>query len=153
MSLKNDNLLMSMVTSLGVCVPSFCASVWLMETQVDFSHPALVAMGILGLAVINFGVIVMLDKYRARLGALTLPALLATVGVVLLYMMAEAINRFVADFGYQWLFPFVAGVLGLCLVAIFREQRLILKCQLGVNGIGLAVLWTLGASDRLAMPF
>lgn len=152
--MTNDNLLKSTTASLGLCVPSLCLCVYLMQTRVDWAHPAMTAMVALSVGALNLGVIVALDPVRRELGRLTMPALLSTVAVVLLYTMTEAINRFVQDIGYTWLFPLVVATLAVSFMAIFIEGKVPLKFLLAVNALTLATLWGLGVSGRLsALPF
>lgn len=146
-------LRLSIAASLAVCLPTFVLSVWLMEAKIAWSHPSLIVVAILALAALNFGAIVVLEYYRSSIGSLTLPALIGTVSLVLMYMIAEGINRFFRDFGYDWLFPAVVLVLGLSLLAIFKEKQLLLKLQLAANSLAIAVLGALGAADKVAMPF
>lgn len=151
--LKKDELLKSVITSLLVSVPTFCAALYFMEAQIAWNSPGLIVLFILGLAVANFAAIVILEHYRSSIGKLTLPALLSAVGLVLLFVTAEAINRFYRDFGYEWLFPAVLLALGLSFIAIFRERQMALKCHLACNSVALAVLWSIGMADKVAMPF
>lgn len=148
-----DDLRKSLVTSLLVSLPTFCAALYFMEAQITWRSPSLIVVFILGLAVANFAAIVILEHYRSSLGNLTLPALLSGVGLILLFVTAEAINRFYRDFGYEWLFPVVVLALGLSFLAIFRERKMALKFQLACNSVAVAVLWSLGAADKIAMPF
>jgi hypothetical protein len=150
---QKDDMLKSLVTGLLVCVPSFCLSVYIMETRINWPAPAVITAAILCAAAANFALIVFLEYYRRRLGALTLPALLTEVGIVMLFVIAGSINRYYADFGYGWLAPLVAFYLCLSTLAIFREKTLLLKCHLGLNAVMLAVLCSLGAADRIALPF
>lgn len=150
---NKDELYKSLVTSLLVSVPSFCASLYFMEAKIVWDSPSLVVTFLLGFAVANFASIVILEHYRSEIGKLTLPALLSAVGLVFLFVIAEAINRFFLDFGYNWLFPVVLLALGLSFIAIFKEEKLALKCQLAFNSVAVAVLWALGVADKVAIPF
>lgn len=148
-----DNMGLSLVSSLGVCVPAFCASIYVMETNVTWESPAVVVLSILAIAAANFAAIIFLEHCREKIGSLTLPALLATVGLVLLFVLAETVNRFFMDMGHAWLFPFLVVALGLSFLAIFLEKKIAIKCQLGFNSVMLAVLWGLGVADKVALPF
>ena len=148
-----DQLLKSLIVSLAVCIPSFCLSVYLMEANLQWTQPGLITTAILGLMIGNFIMVVVLEQYRHKLGALTFPALLAAIALVMLYVMTGAINRFADNLGYEWLYPVVLSVLLLSYLAIFKEKTLLMKCQLGFNGIALTVLWCLGAADKIALPF
>lgn len=148
-----ENLIRSHATSMLVCVPAFCLSVWIMETYIPWPSPALVMTGVMGVAAVNFLLIVALERWRSRLGTLTLPALLGAVGIVMLFMIAQGVNRFYMDFGYGWLLPAVVFYMMLSSVAIFRERFVALKCYLALNAVALSVLWGLGAADKVALPF
>jgi hypothetical protein len=148
-----DEMLKSLLVSLAVCLPAFCLAVWLIEKPVAWTSPPLVVLCILGLTAANFATIIFLEYYRASIGRLTLPALLGAVAVVLLYMIAQSMDRFVHDIGYNWLFPAVACFLLLSACAIFRERQLLLKGYLALNTVAMAVLWGLGDMDRMTLPF
>ena len=83
-----ENLMMSLISSLAICVPSFCLSAYIMETNIAWTYPAIVVLCILAIAAMNFAAIIILEYYRENIGSLTLPALLATVGLVLLFVVA-----------------------------------------------------------------
>lgn len=154
MDTKNDkDLIRSHIASVAVCIPSFCLAVWLMESKVSWDHPSLLVMAVLGLALANFVAAVALDQLGKKGGALTAPALLASAGVALLYIISESINRFFMEIGYNWLLPCVIAVLLLCSSAIFRERMILIKVQLACNLVAVAVLWTLGVADKVAVPF
>ena len=148
-----DPLLRSLVGSVAVGMPSLFMVVWLLRNSPILEQPALIALIILGMAAANFIAVVQLEKRRAELGRLTLHALVLTVGVVLLYIVADALNRFTIDFGYRWLYPPVLAVIGVIYLALFRERHFWIKSLLAVNGITLATLWCLGVSEKLALPF
>ena len=150
---NQDNLIVSLLTSLAVSVPAFCATIYLMESNLSWNTPALVTLVVIAVAAANFATIIALEHFRANIGTLTLPALLATVGLILLFVMMEGINRFFYDFGYRWLFPVLVIALGLSFLAIFKEHKFLIKCQLGFNSMALAVLWGLGVTGKVALPF
>ena len=152
--MTHDPFLKSLPASLGLCVPSLCLCVYLMQERIDWAQPAITAMVTLAVGLANIGVIVALDPVRRELGRLTMPALLLTVSVVLLYTITEAMNRFVQDIGYTWLFPLVVITLGVSFIGIFAEAKISLKFLLAINALTLAILWGLGVSGRLsALPF
>lgn len=146
-------LFKSLVTSLLVCVPSFCFSVYIIETHISWSAPALVMAAILCVGVFNFGLTVALEYCRSKLGPLTLPAMLCVAAVVLLFVIAESFDRFVDKIDYGWLLPAVAVGLALSTLAIFKERVLALKLHLAFNSLALAVLWGLGATGKISLPF
>jgi hypothetical protein len=146
-------MMKSVITSLAVCIPCFCLTVYLMETNVNWVASGLIVLIILGLMACNFLFIIVLEQHRSKLGTLTFPALLAAVGLVLAFMITGAIDRFFKDFGYSWLFPAVVLTLFLSYAAIFKEKTVAMKFHLGLNGIALTVLWFMGAADKIALPF
>ncbi|MDD9900260.1 MAG: hypothetical protein OXT65_04715 [Alphaproteobacteria bacterium] len=148
-----DQLFKSMLSSLLVCVPTFCLSVYIMEARHFVWPAALTMLAILGLACGNFALVVFLEHYRKNIGGLTLHALLGAVAVVFIFLVVSGINRFVKDFGYDWLFPVIAVYLVLSFLAIFKEKVVLLKLHLGINSIVVAILWTLGTTDKITLPF
>lgn len=149
---QKDDLFKSLVTSLLVSVPGFCAALYFMEAKFVWDEPGLVVAFILGFAFANFAAIVILEHYRSNIGKLTLPAMLSAVGLVMLFVITEGLNR-TFHFGYEWLFPAVILAMGLILIAIFKERRVLLKCHLAVNEVVVGILWGLGVMDRVALPF
>lgn len=148
-----DPLLRSLAGSVAVGMPSLFVAVWLIRYSPIPDEPSLIAMIILGMATANFFAIAALDKYRAQLGPLTLHALVIVVAMVLLYIFADAFNRFVTDVGFRWLYPPVMASLAVVYLALLRERRLWIKTLLAADGIMLASLWCLGIAEKLALPF
>ncbi|HCS23609.1 MAG TPA: hypothetical protein PLW48_00180 [Alphaproteobacteria bacterium] len=148
-----DPLLRSLVGSVAVGMPSLFMVVWLIRNSPILEQPSLIAMVILGMAAANFMALVQLERRREDLGRLTLHAMVLTVGMVLLYVFADAFNRFVVDVGYRWLYPPVLATLAVVYLALFRERHFWIKTLLAVNGITLASLWCLGVAEKLALPF
>lgn len=140
-------------TSLFIAAPCTFLSAYLMPKHVTFSEPWLWVFGILGLMAVNLLGAMLLEPATSRIGRLTIPALLGYVGVVILFIVAQTLNRFISHLGYEWLFPFVLMAQALCYCGIFRERHLLLKSLLALNGLALTVLWCLGAADRVALPF
>lgn len=150
---SKDALWKSLASSVAVSVPCFCLAVFLIEADIVWGAPQQVLLGILLLAACNFATLVTLEHCRDRIGALTIPSLLSALGLVVLFVIAEGINRFVGNIGYRWIFPLVAVAVLLIMAAIFREKIFLLKCHLGCNSVALAMLWSLGAADRISLPF
>lgn len=149
----HGELFRSLTASLAVGVPSLCLAAWLIEARPALSSPSSVMLMILALSAVNVMLVLAIEEYQARLSALTFPALLATSGVSLLFVIAEGVNRFAFDAGYVWLFPFVAGGLVVSALAMFRESGVLLKCLLGLNVVALAALWCMGAVGKIVLPF
>ena len=77
----------------------------------------------------------------------------SSISIVMLFVIAESINRFFKHLGYAALTPFVVAAAALIALAVFREKNIALKCYLSLNSIMLIVLWALGAADKITMPF
>lgn len=136
-----------------VGIPSLFVAVWLLKNSPIPEQPSLIATIILGMAATNFAAVIFLEKYRDRLGRLTLHALLTVVGMVLLYIVTDALNRYVSDIGYHWLYPPVLAAIGVIYIALFREKHFWIKCLLAADAVMIAGLWCLGITEKLALPF
>lgn len=148
-----NKLARSLAGSLAVGMPSLFIAVWLIKNSPIPEQPPLIALVILGMAAANFIAATTLEKYSDTLGKLTLPAIVTTVGMVMLFIFVDTFNRFVMDMGYHWLYPPVLAALGLVYIALFRENMFWVKALLAVNAIMLAGLWCLAVADKLALPF
>lgn len=150
---SGQNLFKSTLVSIFVLAPSLVSWLFLMANHVPATHAYLVACGVLLLAVIDFAVIVLLEPYRRRLGLLTMLSFIGVIGIVLLFVAADALNRFIDHLGYGIVTPVAIGGALLLTAAIFCEKNTVLKCHLSINSIALAVLWAMGAADKVTMPF
>lgn len=150
---QKDFLLRSLIGSLAVGIPSLFVVVYLMKSTPVMAQPSVASLIILAMTLGNFVALTGLEKYRDNLGKLTIHALVSTIGVVLLFVIADAVNRFAFDLGYQWLFPMVMAGLVVLYTALFRERVIWVKTLLAIDGVMLAILWCLAASDKLYMPF
>ncbi len=139
--------------SLTIAAPSTALSIMLMHGHVNLSEPWLWMLCILGLAAVCIMAAVLLESVSRNIGRLTLPALLGYVALVILYVVAQTLNRHLVHLGYEWLFPFVIAAQGICYCGIFFEKHLYLKSLLALNGLALTVLWCLGVADKVALPF
>lgn len=124
-----------------------------MDSHVPVQYAYFVVCTVLLLAVLDFATVVFIEQYHKRLGKLTLPSLLAAIAVIFLYMVMESFNRFFEQLGYGFLTPLVVIVVLMIYAAIFMEKSLLLKSYLGINSVALALLWAMGASDKITMPF
>jgi len=149
----NENLLKSLIVSLAVCVPAFCLFAYVLETRSVLAPPGVVVPVMLGMTAVDFVLIVGLEYYRSQLGALTLPALLAAMGVVLALVVMDGINHFVMDFGYAWLMPVVVAYMAFSTAAVFKERRVPVKCLLSLNAVMLTTLCALGTTGKIPLPF
>ena len=141
------------VTGAAISAPCTLLSIFIMQKHFSFHQPWLWMLGILALGVLDFLAAILLEPMKRELGSLTLPALLGSCGMVLFYVLAQTLNRYIEHLGYDWLLPFVIASLGLCYAGIFLEKNAHLKCYLALNGLALTVLWCLGAADKVALPF
>ena len=140
-------------TSLTIAAPSTALSIMLMHRHVNMSEPWLWMLGILGLAAVCLMGAALLEPVSRSIGRLTIPALLGYVALVILYVVAQTLNRYLTHLGYDWLFPFVIAAQGFCYCGIFFEKHIYLKSLLALNGLALTVLWSLGSADKIALPF
>lgn len=150
---QKDFLLRSLVGSLAVGIPSLFVVVYLMKSTPVMAQPSLASIIILAMTLGNFVALTGLEKYRDRLGKLTIHALVSTIGVVLLFVISDALNRFAFELGHRWLFPMVMAGLVVLYIALFRERVIWVKTLLAANGVMLAVLWCLAATDKVYIPF
>lgn len=150
---QSDPIMKTLPTSLLVCVPSFALSLYLMQTRMEWVRPDLITTMILMLMTGNIALLAIMEQHRSRIGILTCPALLSAVGLSLLFMVAESVERFHANIDYQWFFPAVLIASMLSCIAIFKERQLFMKFQLGATSIALTIMWCMGAGDKLSLPF
>ncbi|MBI1215800.1 MAG: hypothetical protein GC185_08280 [Alphaproteobacteria bacterium] len=146
-------MLASTFISMLVCLPAAAATAYLLDSHVSLAEPQILMLLIIALGVADFVALVYLDGYRRRIGPMTLPALAGGTGLVLLYLIAQGVNRFFANLGYAWLYPLALLALAACYLAIFREKTTWMKIYLGVNGLALTILTCLGHADKIALPF
>jgi len=147
------HLLASTFISMLVCLPGVALMTWLLKGHISLEQPQILMLLIIAVGAADFVALVWLDGYRRRIGPLTLPALAGGTGLVLLYLIAQGVNRFFSDFGYNWIFPIAIVAMLACYAAIFGEKTTVMKIYLGVNGIALSVLTCLGHADKIALPF
>lgn len=137
----------------ALSVPALIVVFELLDHRANWSMPDAWTLAMLGIALCDFVAVVGLEPFRRKLGDLTLPMLLLTVGMALLFVLTYGINRFVADIGFGWLYPAVLVALCSFAIAVFMERNNVLKVALAVNAVALAVLWNLAYSDKLILPF
>lgn len=150
---RRESLVRGFVFNLALACPGLIFGLYALSHNVNWPAPALIMPFIFALAAGSFTLIAILDSMHARTGQWTLPGLLSVTGIVMLFMIAEAANRFLGDFGYGWLLPFVLTVQAVLYVAMFTEKGFLLRAVLLLDSIAISVLWGLGAADRLFMPF
>jgi len=143
----------SFFTSTPVVALSVLTGVYLLRGYVSAQYAYFVTCAVLLLAAFDFATVVFIEKYRSTLGALTLPAFLAALGTIFLFIVVESFNRLFEGFGYTLTMPFVAVAVLMIYAAIFMEKNMMLKICLGINSLALALLWALGATDMITLPF
>lgn len=136
-----------------ILTPSALLVFTMVDNHMPVPYAYFVACIILLLAAFDFATVVFVEQYRSKLGALTIPALLATIFMILVYVIASSLNRFFEHLGYAYLDIPVMIVLLSVYAATFREKNTLLKWYLGLNAVGLALLWAMGVSDKVMMPF
>lgn len=150
---QKDFLLRSLLGSVLIGIPSLFVVIYMLKSTPVMQAPSLASLIILGMTIGNFVALMGLEKYRDSIGRLTMHALVATIGIVLLFLISDALNRFAFNIGYRWLYPMVMAGLVIQYIALFREKIMGLKVLLAVDGVMLATLWCLGAADKMALPF
>ena len=151
--LTRTEVMLPFATSLAIAAPCSFLSMTLMHKYSSFPQPVVWVTGVLALAMANLVLACVFDRDRQQLGLFTMAGMLAMVGIVILYIFAQSVNRYMAPVGYDWTLPFVVAGLGICYCGVFFEKSLFLKAYLAVNGLALTVLWCLAAADKLALPF
>ncbi|MEZ0260783.1 MAG: hypothetical protein ACAH80_07220 [Alphaproteobacteria bacterium] len=137
----------------ALSLPALIVVFELMDHRVSWSMPGVWTMAMMLIALCDFVAVVGLEPFRRKLGDLTLPMLLLTVGMMLLFVLTYGVNRFVAHIGFGWLYPAVLVLLASFALAVFMERNNVLKAALAGNAIALAILWNLAYSDKLVLPF
>lgn len=137
----------------ALSVPVLIVVFELLDHRANWDMPGVWTLGMLAIALCDFVAVVGLEPFRRKLGDLTLPMLLLTVGMMLLFVLTYGINRFVANIGFGWLYPAVLVALCSFAVAVFMERNNVLKAALASNAVALAILWNLAYSDKLVLPF
>lgn len=151
--LIRPEVMLPLATSVALAGGGTFFSMTLMNKTVSIPQPWIWVIAVLALMVLNILSVILLEPERAKLGSLTLPAMLGSVAIVMMYIFSQTLNRYMLPVGYSWLLPFVIAGLGLCYCGLFGERSLFLKAYLAVNGLALTVIWCLGAADKLALPF
>ncbi len=139
--------------SVLVLLPSALLVLTMVDNHAPVPYAYFVACLVLSLAAFDFATVIFIEQYRTRLSRLTIPALLATIFVILLYVIASSLNRYFEHLGYAYFTGPVMVVMLLVYTATFREKHTLLKGYLGLNAAGLALLWAMGNADKVMMPF
>lgn len=151
--MNSEELMKSYVISLVIAIPCVALTYFLARVNKDWPMSQAICGIIMLVSVVNFVALVALEEYRSRLGAFTMPAIIAATFIVLLIVVFAAINRYVPSLQYQWMFPVIFFVIAFKYLAMFREKNLALKFYLAVNVIALAALWGLGIQGKISLPF
>lgn len=151
--LSSQGLIKSYLVSLAISVPCLLGTVYLSGINTEWTGAHVIFGVILFVSVLNFIALVFLEEIKSRIGALTVPALLASLALIFLFLLIEGVSRFFPLFGYQWLFPVIALLIVFKYLAMFKEKNLALKFYLAMNILALAALWGLGKADKIDLPF
>jgi len=143
----------SQALSALIAMPSLALGVFFMQSHFTSGAPEQWVIGILGFAAINLLGALALEPHISRLGRLTMPALLGAVAVVLLYLLADVVDRHLVAVNGELLLPFLLPGMGLCYLGIFREPSVALRLLLSLNGLMLALVWCLSAAHDFMLTF
>lgn len=146
-------LFKSAMISLLTLSPSLMAGLYLLDNRVPLHSPYATGCIVLLLAAADFMGLLFLEPYRRHLSRLTLPALVGAMTVVFLFVLVDALNRFIENLGFSFLAPFAAAGLILLYAALFAEKNIALKVFLCLNSIAVMLLWAMGSIDKVSMPF
>lgn len=144
--------LKSIGTSALIILPSVLTGIYLMydDTPVHFGY--LVTCTVLLLAIFDFATVAFIEQFRRTLGALTLPALLSSILIILMFVIVESLSRY-GYLSYKVMTPLVFAAIILIYAAIFLEKKNMLKSYLSINSIALLLLWITGTTGKITMPF
>ncbi|MBI3441492.1 MAG: hypothetical protein HY052_06785 [Proteobacteria bacterium] len=146
-------MLKSILFGIAIILPSVLSEMYLKNHGVPAQYAFLTASAVVFLAVLDFIIIIAIEPFRRSLSILTIPTLLSSIAVIFLYMVTESLNRFFEHLGYAFLsVPVVTAGL-LIYVAILWEKKIFLKSYLCLNSIALELLWAMGNTDKITMPF
>ncbi|MCE9508474.1 MAG: hypothetical protein K8R48_09230 [Alphaproteobacteria bacterium] len=145
--------LKSILWSFLIILPSILLGTFLVNNHVPVQYAYFVSCIIVLLAVFDFTTVVLIEQYRRKLGRATIPALLSAIFVILMFLIAASLSRFLKHLDYSYLTPFVVAAVLLIYIAIFREKNIVMKSYLSINSCALSILWAMGASDKIVMPF
>jgi hypothetical protein len=151
--LTSSELTRSYVISLLIAIPLLAISVLIYQYHAGWKAAHLIFWSVLLVSIGNFLAIIALEQFRNQMGSFTLPALLATCGLVVLITIVEGINRFIPIFDFHWLYSVISIAIIFKYLAIFKERNLALKFYLAVNILAMAALWNLGADHKVTLPF
>lgn len=139
--------------SFVIAAPSLVLALFFMQSHFTSGAPEQWVIGVLGFAALNLLCALALEPYLSRLGRLTMPALLGAVAVVLLYLLADVVDRHFVAVNGELLLPFLVPGMGLCYLGIFREPSVALRLLLSLNGLMLALVWCLSAAHDFMLTF
>lgn len=151
--ISSTDLIRSYIISMLISAPCLGLTVYLTQFKVEWWYAHGIFAAILVLSFINIMALILLDQAQYDVGRMTIPSLIAVIGLVLFFVILEGLSRFFPWIGYRWLFPVIALALIFKYLAIFKEKNLALKFYLAMNGVALATLWGLGQADKIDLPF
>ncbi len=148
---KALNKLLPITISLIAIMPSAVIGYLLKDHNMPIYYSHMVAMTVITLAMFNFATVVMITEYGDTTKKFSVPALTTATAIILMFVIAESLNRHIADLGYQYITPFLFAVNLFIYLAIYKENDFSLKFYLSLNSIALYILWAMG-SATIIMP-
>jgi hypothetical protein len=148
-----NSQLKSTLLSVLLILPSALLGRYLFGNVMSVQYSYYVVCTILILAAFDFATVIFIEQYRRSLGILTIPVLLATIAVILMFTIMESLNRYFNHLGYTFLTPFVLVTILLIYAALFLEKNIMLKAYIAINSVALVLLWITAVTGRVVMPF
>lgn len=133
--------------------PAVFLAIFTVDKKVPIPHAMIAGWGIMLLAAANCAAAVMAEEYRRQISRLSIPAILGSVCVILMFLGVAALNRFFEHMGYKFIAPLAIAAFLLVGIAALAERKMTLKLWLGINGLGLTLVWAMVASERVTLPF
>lgn len=151
--LSSAELIRSYVISLLIAIPLLALTAAVTQYHAAAGTARVIVWMVLFVSLGNFIALIALEQFRSQMGSFTIPALLTALGLMVIVILVEGVSRFMPVFDFHWLYPVIALGIIFKYLALFRERNLALKFYLAVNIIALAALCSLGADDRISLPF
>jgi len=150
--LKNKAI-KSFIWSSSIVGFSFLFGIFLKDIPISIDYSYLISISLLILGLFNFGFIVYLEQYRKVIGRLTIPSLAISELIIFTFVLIESFNEYIPHVDYNYITPFILLAVILTYIAVFKEKKRFLKIYLGLNTIGLLLLWSMAIIDKVVMPF
>ncbi len=143
--------LLPITVSLIAIIPSAIIGYLVKDHNIPVHYSHMVAITVVTLAMFNFATVVMMTEYGDSTQKFTVPALTTSTAIIIMFVIAEALNKHVTDLGYQYITPFLFLVNLFVYFAVFKEDDFPLKFYLSLNSIALYILWAMGNAE-IIMP-